>query len=76
MLAGISGYILSYIFGEKLEKLIVKDVQQKLALREQFARYGLLMIIFARAVPILPEITACLSGLTKMPFINFFLHGL
>jgi hypothetical protein len=33
MLAGISGYILSYIFGEKLEKLIVKDVQQKLALR-------------------------------------------
>lgn len=71
MLAGITGYILSCIFGEKLERLIVKDPQQRLALREQFTRYGLLMIIFSRAIPILPEITACLSGLTKMPFLRF-----
>jgi len=71
MLAGITGYILSYYYGEKLEKLIIKDHQQRLALREQFTRYGLLMIIFSRAMPILPEITACLSGLTKMPFISF-----
>jgi len=71
MLAGITGYTLSRIFGEKLESLIVKDRQQRLALREQFTRYGLLMIIFSRAIPILPEITACLSGLTKMPFAKF-----
>ncbi len=71
MLAGITGYILSSIFGHKLEKLIVKDSQQRLELREQFTRYGLLMIIFSRAIPILPEITACLSGLTKMPFTKF-----
>jgi len=71
MLAGITGYILSSIFGHKLENLIVKDSQQRLELREQFTRYGLLMIIFSRAIPILPEITACLSGLTKMPFTKF-----
>lgn len=71
MLAGITGYILSCIFGERLEKLLVKDPQQRSALREQFTRYGLLMIIFSRAMPILPEITACLSGLTKMPFMKF-----
>lgn len=71
MLAGMTGYILSSFYGEKIEKLIVKDYQQRLALREQFARYGYLMIIFSRAIPILPEITACLSGLTKMSFMKF-----
>ncbi|RBP48564.1 TVP38/TMEM64 family protein [Arenicella xantha] len=71
MLAGITGYTLSYFFGERLEKLVVKDHQQRVELREQFKRYGLLMIIFSRAMPILPEVTACLSGLTKMPFMKF-----
>lgn len=71
MLAGIMGYILSYFYGEKLEKLVMKDNQQRLELREQFSRYGILMIIFSRAMPILPEVTACLSGLTKMPFTKF-----
>ncbi|MCJ8321342.1 MAG: VTT domain-containing protein [Colwellia sp.] len=71
MLAGITGYILSYFYGEKLEKLVINDPQQRLALRYQFDQYGILMIIFSRAMPILPEITACLSGMTKMPFIRF-----
>ncbi len=71
MLAGIIGYILSYLYGEKLEKLVIKDPQQRLALRKQFDQYGILMIVFSRAMPILPEITACLSGMTKMPFIRF-----
>jgi len=71
MLAGITGYLLSYFYGEKLEMLIIKDHQQRGALREQFNRYGVLMIIFSRAMPILPEITACLSGLTKMSFVKF-----
>jgi membrane protein DedA with SNARE-associated domain len=73
MLAGITGYILSYIFGEKLEKLVIKDYQQRLDLREQFDQYGVLMIILSRAMPILPEVTACLSGITKMPFVKFLL---
>ncbi|EPJ47894.1 MAG: hypothetical protein OFPI_31490 [Osedax symbiont Rs2] len=31
------------------------------------------MILFSRAMPILPEVTACLSGITKMPFVKFLL---
>ena len=73
MLAGISGYFLSYHYGEKLEKLIIKDPQQRMSLREQFSQYGFLMILFSRAMPILPEVTACLSGITKMPFVTFLL---
>lgn len=71
MLAGITGYVLSYCYGEKLEEKVIKDHNQRLELREQFNQYGILMIIFSRAMPILPEVTACLSGLTKMPFITF-----
>jgi uncharacterized membrane protein YdjX (TVP38/TMEM64 family) len=73
MLAGISGYVLTYHFGEKLEKLIIKDKQQRAELREQFEQYGVFMILFSRALPILPEVTACLSGMTKMPFSKFLL---
>jgi len=71
VLAGGSGYILSYCYGEKLEKLVIKDHQQRLALREQFDLYGILMIVFSRAMPMLPEITACLAGMTKMPVLKF-----
>jgi len=71
MLAGNTGYLLSYFYGEKLEQLVIKDPQQRLALREQFDQYGILMIVFSRAMPILPEVTACLSGMTKIPFVRF-----
>jgi uncharacterized membrane protein YdjX (TVP38/TMEM64 family) len=73
MLAGVTGYIISYLYGEKLERLVIKDHQQRLGLREQFVEYGVLMILFSRAMPILPEVTACLSGMTKMPFVKFML---
>ena len=73
MLAGVTGYFLSYYYGEKLEKLIIKDPQQRISLMEQFSQYGFLMILFSRAMPILREVTACLSGITKMPFAAFLL---
>lgn len=71
MLAGISGYTISYFHGEKLERILVNNAQQRAQLRAQFAQYGSLMIFFSRALPILPEVSACMSGLTKMPFLKF-----
>jgi uncharacterized membrane protein YdjX (TVP38/TMEM64 family) len=73
MLAGITGYIVSYFYGEQLENRVIKDRQQRIELRVQFRQYGVLMILFSRAMPILPEVTACLSGMTKMPFAKFLL---
>jgi|GEM_PF-319702 len=73
MLAGISGYTISYFHGEKLERLLVKNEQQREQLRAQFAQYGSLMILFSRAMPILPEVSACMSGLTKMPLVKFII---
>ncbi|MCW8880061.1 MAG: VTT domain-containing protein, partial [Kangiellaceae bacterium] len=73
ILAGISGYFISYYYGEKLEKLIIKDEKQRRESRQAFNQYGIFMILLSRAMPILPEVTACLSGITKMPFSRFIL---
>jgi len=70
-LAGSSGYIISYFYGEKLEKVIVKKENERVQLRQQFQQYGVVMILLSRAVPIFPEVTACLSGITKWPFRKF-----
>lgn len=71
MLAGVSGYTLSYFYGEKIERIIIKDAQQRHEMRLQFDRYGVFMILLSRAMPILPEVSACISGVTRMPFLKF-----
>ncbi|WP_194435737.1 TVP38/TMEM64 family protein [Vibrio fluminensis] len=73
LLAGAGGYILSDLFGEKIVNIVVKDVQQRKELREKFNRHGVLMILLSRAMPILPEVTACMSGISRMSFIKFML---
>ena len=71
LLAGVTGYIISYFHGNKFVRFIIKDKAQQVQMREQFNRYGTFMIIFSRAMPILPEVTACMSGIVKMPFVKF-----
>ncbi len=70
-LAGLSGYAISYRYGEKLEKLVVKSGKERTELRRSFKQYGVFMILFARAMPILPEVTACMSGINKMKLLKF-----
>lgn len=72
-LAGVTGYLVSYYHGEKLERFIIKDPQEQKDARQKFARHGVVMILFSRALPILPEVSACMSGLTKMPFYKFLI---
>lgn len=70
-LAGVSGYFVSYLYGNKLVDLIIKDKLQQVEMCKQFSQYGTFMILFSRAMPILPEVTACMSGIIKMPFFKF-----
>ena len=72
-LAGVTGYLVSYYHGQKLEKFIIKNPQERKDAHAKFARHGVIMILFSRALPILPEVSACMSGLTKMPFYKFFI---
>ena len=74
--AGVLGSGISRLVGDKLLKFILRDEADRRSATEQFNRYGFVMILLARAVPILPEVTACLAGITKMPFWKFLLAWL
>nr|WP_086940895.1 VTT domain-containing protein [Thaumasiovibrio occultus] len=73
LLAGIAGYGLSLRYGDKLVATIVNNAKERDRLKQEFGRYGVLMILLSRAAPILPEVTACLSGVSRMKLSTFLL---
>lgn len=75
-LAGLTGYLLSQRYGNKLLSTLLKDEIQRQQAIDSFKRYGFSMILLSRASPILPEVTACLSGMTGMSFKRFSLAWL
>jgi len=73
MLAGFSGYGLSIILGERVFDFLLKKEKEREEAQETFKQHGFIMILLSRAIPILPEVTACLAGMTKMKFSKFIL---
>jgi len=73
MLAGISGYGLSHVLGEKILGFLLKKEEARQEMKSTFRQHGFIMILLSRATPILPEVTACLAGMTKMRFPKFIL---
>ncbi|WP_456417581.1 TVP38/TMEM64 family protein [Thiolapillus sp.] len=73
MLAGICGYIISRYYGNQIMSFLIKDRDKRIEAISAFEKSGFIMIILSRAVPILPEASACLAGMTKMKFWKFFL---
>ena len=71
--AGCLGYVISRQIGDRLLKTLLKQPAKRHEAIKSFEAHGFGMIILARAAPILPEVTACLAGATKMPFGRFFL---
>lgn len=76
MLAGICGYIISRYYGNAILKFLLKDENKRNEAIASFQQHGFVMILLSRAIPILPEATACLSGITRMPFSKFLLAWL
>ncbi len=72
-LAGITGHLLSRSIGRTLLKKFVREPKKIQEMEATFQRHGFVMILISRALPILPETTACLSGLTRMRFLKFLL---
>ena len=73
MLAGISGYAISRYYGNRIMTLLIEDKEKRRDAISAFEKNGFAMILLSRAVPILPEATACLAGMTKMRFWKFML---
>lgn len=71
--AGCLGFALSRLLGQRLLVLLLKDDSKREEAVKSFEKHGFGMIILARAVPILPEVTACLAGATGMPFGRFLM---
>lgn len=71
MLAGSVGYWASGRYGNMLFFRLVKDPQQRAEAIDTFQQHGPVMILLSRALPMLPEVSACLAGLTGMKFIRF-----
>lgn len=65
--ATLAGYWISLKWGDGLLSFIEKDEASKERMRRLFQDYGITILILSRALPILPEVTACLAGITKMP---------
>jgi len=70
MLAGLTGYGIGRIIGERGARRLLGDTDFEKG-RLLFARGGGWMIALSRAVPILPEALSCTAGLVRMPFGRF-----
>lgn len=70
MLAGMLGYGVGRFFDEKTAKrwLGERDFERG---RGLFSRSGAWVVAMSRALPILPEVLACMAGLVRMPFGKF-----
>jgi len=74
--AAVTGYLLSRRYSDPVIRKLVGDPQQRRDLAEAFQRHGPVMILLSRAAPIVPEVTACMAGATRMPFARYGLFYL
>jgi len=76
LISGTIAYMLCRWSGTKMLKLLIKDKKQIDEVNSIFHRLGYGMLIIARALPMLPEATCCLSGMMKFNFLKFLLYYL
>jgi uncharacterized membrane protein YdjX (TVP38/TMEM64 family) len=69
-LAGLAGYGLGRLFGERGARLLLGEKDLARA-RSWFSRSGGWVVCLSRALPLLPEAVACTAGLVRMPFRRF-----
>lgn len=70
-LAGLVGYVVTRIWGDAVIRFIVRDPDERARAKDQFRQYGVFAILLSRAMPILPEISACMAGASRMPLPRF-----
>ncbi len=72
-IAGFSGYGLCRRYGPGLLLHIYRDPEEINRMKTLYDQHGPVMLVICRAMPILPEVTCCLSGANRMPFARFAL---
>ncbi len=74
--AGSLGYGLSRYKGEHFLKKLCKTNDELAEMKSLFSAHGPMALSLCRAAPMLPEISSCLAGVTKMPFSKYILFYL
>ena len=74
MMAGSLGYLISSYHGAKLLTWVCKDKSEQKGMIHLFQTLGPLSLLLCRAAPMLPEITSCLAGTTRMPYWKYVLY--
>jgi len=69
--AGFCGYTISHYHGDKLARILIRDESELVKAKQSFQQFGVATILLSRAIPILPEVSACMAGLTRMPKAKF-----
>lgn len=72
VLAGLMGYGLARLAGERLSRWLASP-EERAECQALFDRWGGLVIILSRMLPILPEVFSVMAGLARMRFEHFFL---
>lgn len=73
-LASFSGFWISRKWGEGAIAFLIKDPGERSLLAQSFQQSGPVMIMLSRAVPIVPEVTACIAGATGMRFPRYCMY--
>jgi uncharacterized membrane protein YdjX (TVP38/TMEM64 family) len=73
MLLGTTGYGLGRRLGRPILLRLFKDERRLADIETAFQRNDLLVLFACQALPILPEVSACLAGVSRMPFARFCL---
>ncbi len=76
--AALGGYLISRRWGDRAIRLLLKEEAAREDLAAAFHKTGPAMIMFSRALPMVPEVTACMAGVTRMPprrYATFFTIG-
>ncbi len=72
-LAALSGYAISRIWGDRAISLVVREQKDRIEMAQTFQKSGPTMIVLSRAAPMVPEVTACMAGATRMRLSRYSL---
>ena len=73
LFASLTGYYLSKKYGDYILDKLSSNKEQKDEMIELFNNHAFVVIVLSRAVPMLPEICACLAGTCNMPLRKYLL---
>lgn len=73
-LASATGYVICRLYGPGLLKKIYPDSHKREEMQSLFNLHGSTVLLICRAMPILPEVSCCMAGANRMPFIRFFTY--